>query len=34
METFYDLSYDKFGMSATFKYKEALAELKQDFERR
>ena len=30
----YDLSYDKFGMSATFKYKEALAELKQDFERR
>lgn len=28
----YDLSYDKFGMSATFKYKEALAELKQDFE--
>lgn len=30
----YDLSYDKFGMSATFKYKEALAELKQYFERR
>lgn len=25
---------NKFGMSATFKYKEALAELKQDFERR
>ena len=28
----YDLSDDNFGMSATFKYKEALAELKQDFE--
>lgn len=27
----FDLSYDKFGMSATFKYKEALAELKRDF---